>query len=991
VQYRLTADSWSTNPENWAIADEGVYVENPEFVYVKADAEGKILWAIKTNGNVYYGAGVPQQVIDYIEKKIADLSLDEYEDIVAFLNGLEEGDKTLQTLLNEKVDKEEGKSLIDVEYANGVHYVDNPEFVYVKTDSEDKILFGIKVDGEPYFGVGCPEQVKEYVKQKIADLSLDEYEDIVTFLSDYLEGDATLKSIIDNITNTKVDKVAGKSLIDAEYANGVSQIENQEFVEAHTDAEDKILYGVKQDGDFYFGAGVPSQIQKELDNKADLDEVENKVDKEEGKSLIDEEVSESFSVIEDPEGRSEITTDSDGKIISYRDKDGVKHENVGIETDSATIDEVQISGGNAILDSATIDSLNLTSEGMTEFQQALKDAGFHPGGHGDWSDYISENGDTPLCIPEPRCAILNIISDFNLSNLNKKGYNSQSEAGVNYDIPTQVEFWDMNGNYFKKWTLMSGQGSSSMVHPKKNIALDFFDTEADGDAFSIKFGDWNAFDSYHLKAYYTGFFKCESVMSYKLAIDIENTYKYSSNRNWKRALIEGKANGSSSYDDDYDWTMDTQIDPNSMCIPDAFPVIVYQNGEFYGIYAWCIKKHRDNYHMSKSNPNHIHLDGTINVNSIFKTVTTGLGTVGWTMFEIRNPKNLVYATAHNGTYKYDADLPGQFEIAGNSDGSPNYNAWAAGSYGVDVMVEHNGHIYLNTIADNTAEPVYHSKNNADDAPDFKNKTGCGWLNITNTVKVKESIMHLADYCQDVTSASASNRKNVFDERFDADNLMDYEIVQMVVGDYDGFNKNWQWTTWDGIKWFANEYDKDCTYGNNHMGTFLAPPQMTGFHDNYALTHYRAFAPISFISSISEYNLKRKNRYATLRNSGIISVENILNKFVSWIYRVGENNYKKEYKKWSNCVCNRDLVLNEQWEPYEIADYEEYSNIAGYSAETSYSAGDKCKEQYMTFIAKENVTGVKPIVTIGHKDSIFRLENWLTERLAFLDNYFSYNV
>jgi hypothetical protein len=90
VQYRLTADEWSTNTDDWAIADEGVYVENPEFVYVKTDAESKILWAIKADGSIYYGAGVPQQVIDYINE-----TLDDYEDIVAFLNDLEKGDKTL--------------------------------------------------------------------------------------------------------------------------------------------------------------------------------------------------------------------------------------------------------------------------------------------------------------------------------------------------------------------------------------------------------------------------------------------------------------------------------------------------------------------------------------------------------------------------------------------------------------------------------------------------------------------------------------------------------------------------------------------------------------------------------------------------------------------------------------------------------------------------------------------------------------------------------
>ena len=76
VQYRLMSDDWSVNTDDWAIADEGVYVENPEFVYVKTDAEGKILWAIKADGTVYYGAGVPPQVKKYIEQKIKELGLE---------------------------------------------------------------------------------------------------------------------------------------------------------------------------------------------------------------------------------------------------------------------------------------------------------------------------------------------------------------------------------------------------------------------------------------------------------------------------------------------------------------------------------------------------------------------------------------------------------------------------------------------------------------------------------------------------------------------------------------------------------------------------------------------------------------------------------------------------------------------------------------------------------------------------------------------------
>ena len=95
-------------------------------------------------------------------------------------------------------------------------------------------------------------------------------------ISDVHPNKAEMQAVFEKIYNTytlsgllanKVDKEEGKTLIDAEYAEGVSQIENPEFAEVHTDADDKILYGVKQDGDFYFGAGVPSQIQEELDNK----------------------------------------------------------------------------------------------------------------------------------------------------------------------------------------------------------------------------------------------------------------------------------------------------------------------------------------------------------------------------------------------------------------------------------------------------------------------------------------------------------------------------------------------------------------------------------------------------------------------------------------------------------------------------------------------------------------------------------------------------
>lgn len=143
VQYRLTGDEFTTDTTQWVIADEGVYVENPEFVYVKTDSEGKILLAIKTDGGIYYGAGCPQQVKEYIEEKLAEFSPDEYEDIVAFLSDYLGSDTTLKTLLDSKLDAEG----LDPEALGTVQALENPEYIQVTTDSEDKILEGITSDG----------------------------------------------------------------------------------------------------------------------------------------------------------------------------------------------------------------------------------------------------------------------------------------------------------------------------------------------------------------------------------------------------------------------------------------------------------------------------------------------------------------------------------------------------------------------------------------------------------------------------------------------------------------------------------------------------------------------------------------------------------------------------------------------------------------------------------------------------------------------------
>ena len=87
------------------------------------------------------------------------------------------------------------------------------------------------------------KQTKEYIQNIIDGLSLDEYDDMAAFLSDYLGSDTTLKAMIDGINTQiaiKVDKVEGKSLIDAEYASSQSTQDNLEFLSVTIDEENEI-------------------------------------------------------------------------------------------------------------------------------------------------------------------------------------------------------------------------------------------------------------------------------------------------------------------------------------------------------------------------------------------------------------------------------------------------------------------------------------------------------------------------------------------------------------------------------------------------------------------------------------------------------------------------------------------------------------------------------------------------------------------------------
>lgn len=981
----------------------GSYIENPEFLYVKKDADDRLLWWIYKDGSVDWAKGVPQPIQEEL-RKLEQLIKTDLEAEIARAKAAEEANATAiaeekaaimgtDRIADGAVTYDKLQSEIK-EVVEGVRYVESPEFIKYYCDADDRLIWWIYPDGSVDWAKGVPAPIQEELKkleQKIKDntegdesvvervtsneasiVAINEaldrkidgvYEDSPEYIK--IEKDAderVINAITSDGTNylpkTNIDELSlGGDILDNDAAKSHTYTENPEFIDVVKDADNRIIEATKSDGTKVFynvetntlnadevvtndvvtnglnisGKDIDADIvaSNKYEDNPEFIKVEKDADgrilsttKSDGSHYIhnveSETIPDEFSNIDDVENRMEISKDADGRVIAYRDFNGKLHENVGLETPAIDTETINTKSVNA-------NNLTLSKVGLTEFEQALKENGF-TGGQGDWSTAST------LHIPEPRCAIINITS------ADGKPYLWPTSKFVNNKV--WVEFYDMQGNYFKKRAIHNAQGSSSMQFIKKNGAFDFCNDEWVGDdTFSIKFGDWVYQDSFHAKAYYTDFFKGASVVAYKIADQVEKSRGIFGDRPWKKALLKDYVFGTDQANSAQINNMTLQLNNEAKCHPDGFPCIIYLDGEFYGIYAFCLKKHRDNMHQIKDVAEHIHLDGTLYADYLFG------GNIDWTQFEIRNPKNLYYKEAQNGTFKYDADVA-QAEIAGDDE----VNAWIA----------------------------------AGQLPDGTEITSKIKKRLQTTAKVKNYIINLSQRITQIKAASTTEEKKaLFETYFDVDNLVDYEIVQMATGDPDGFGKNWQWTTYDGIKWWVNEYDKDMSFGGFFTGMFTSPVPYQGTWAGNDINQ-----PIGQL--ISLYKTEIISRWKYMVEIGIFTTENFLNLFNDWLDRIGTDNFEKEYQKWTEAPCNRDdNVDTTHW--IRTNTYKPSLSYADYDNSRTYQIGETCYygfDYVFEFKCKAESTGNPPITsqysaypkTLGYRDNIWRLTNYISQRL-----------
>ena len=568
------------------------YIQNEEFIFAKVDAEEKLLFGIQWDGTPVFGKTSAvedrlQTQVNLLADKVTAIlgddnttsAIDTLKELKDFFAGIDNTQTLTSILANlnaaiyKVAIKDEAGEIQDTPF----RVISNDEFLLAVVDSEDRVLYGIYRDtGKPYYPLNDMYHVEQ--NEEFFAVWHDAANHVLLGIrrDGQIIGEIhavnALKQVISQLQSDLASLQEKVGTIDTnlkELLDVFSLQENPEYLAVEKDADGRVLSATYNDGSHYIHNAKSETIPTE------------------------------FEHIEDPEGRTEITTDAEDKILGYRDSEGTRHEH-------------KISASH----------INLSDEAAKEVNEAFKSAGIKLENPSDFSK------DSHIELPIPRIAAQVRI------------YAPKLPTTKQDDIEAVIEYNDKDGNYFRKPVILNAQGSSSMAYYVKNMAIDI----ADGS--EIKFGDFPTQDSFHLKKYYIDAFRGQCVVGYWL---MEQVYK--SRPVGQQYPYEYSYSNKSTTDSFGNVKKD--FFTGSKCHPDGFPIIITwidtntQKETWMGIYAWNLKKSKEVYNVDKKDGNQIILDGTIDRDTLFG------GTVNWSAFEIRNPKSLIDI---NGN-KYDGDNP----------------------------------------------------------------------------------------------------------------------------------------------------------------------------------------------------------------------------------------------------------------------------------------------------------------------------------------------
>lgn len=607
-------------------------IKNEEFIMAVVDSEDRVLYGIyRDTGKPYY----PQNDMYHISQSeeflwiILDAAnhpllgiqqdgtcwaakaqwLDDIKSIKEAISNIDETLKTFQP-------KEDGKGLINLDVADSFFYISNDEYIIAVVDAEDRILAGIKYDGEPYFP--NHEMYSVITNEKWLYAIIDAEDKVLCgFRAD--DGHMIVGGI--NISTFIANTIIDISDIKERTAH-LSTIVNDEYLAVETDSDGRVIGYTSTDGSHYIYKVKSETIPTE------------------------------FTHIEDPEGRTEITTDAENKILGYRDKTGARHErkmeieDIELGTSAAEYISTLIKRKMSFVDAKTklniphygrinildetffltynegysdkdgvvpiqvaeINSNNL-SNGVTLYKYfvkntlSLKDDG----------TYVKNEGSVSLDMYVPNKVTKIEDKYYVTSTLNKTEEGTFSVTNNSIRVTKIVDYpfidaWEVNkkiehqcraifdfGDYLNG-TFNVGiklQGSSTLYRRKKNLRFTLYKDNTFSKKSKVKIGEMVEASDFNAKAYNDERSMINEPLLYRLYLEARYFHDYSRQFPWNAKY--------------------TTYTSATGCIL-SFPITVCINNIFHGVMFFGNKKDNDNYMLDNDS------DGMI---------VSGLGASTW--------------------------------------------------------------------------------------------------------------------------------------------------------------------------------------------------------------------------------------------------------------------------------------------------------------------------------------------------------------------------
>ena len=443
--------------------------------------------------------------------------------------------------------------------------IENEEFIKAIVDSENKVLFGLyRATGKPYF----PLNEMYHVEQNEEFFAVWVTTDDKVVLGLRRDGEVigeihavnALKQVISQLQSDVAALQEKVGTIDTnlkELLDVFSLQENPEYLAVEKDADGRVLSATYNDGSHYIHNAKSETIPTE------------------------------FEHIEDLEGRTEITTDAEGKVLSKRDSTGVLQEYVGIKTpfiNAETINGQKTEDWRSTKASLIPREYDLPKYGHVNMNKELSyihdSVNYAPKDIAEIGNkYYVKDSLVDGAVVETSKEVSIIENDINLSSW-------AVDKTTKHYLKVDINF----GTYLKGTFFIEAkyQGNSTLFYDKKNFRYTFYEDILFTKKKSIKIGELISAKKFNLKAYWRDKSLLREHACYRIVQAIRETRPYA---------------------EQYPWNKEYNINTCATGLTNGFPIRIDVGKSFQGIYWFGLAKDINNFMLSDKKYNGVLIQG----------------------------------------------------------------------------------------------------------------------------------------------------------------------------------------------------------------------------------------------------------------------------------------------------------------------------------------------------------------------------------------------